>query len=128
MAEVEPDSYEYSLCRSRLKLRINHLPYSPVFYRSIGSLSEYDLGSWLVLEGTIVRLSQRKTLERSKLYRCTNCGFVVRLNSTYHNGYYFVPPAKCTNQTDKPANNGNTFFKRFYPKGGKHSKSKDSKQ
>lgn len=49
IVNVEAGSYEYNLCRSRLKLRIDCLPYSPTIYRSIGSLTEYDLNSWLIL-------------------------------------------------------------------------------
>lgn len=74
-----------------------------------------------------MRLGQRKTLEKSKVYKCTNCGFTTRLTSTYHNGYCFVPPVKCINETDRPNNNGNAYFKRFYPKGGKRPQSKDSR-
>lgn len=124
LAGLETDSYEHNLCRSRLRIRIDCLPYSPKLYRSIGSLSEYDLDSWLIVEGTVVRLSQRKTLEKSKVYKCTHCGFATRLSSTYHNNYTFVLPSKCTNPTDKPNNNGNTYFNKFFHKKGK----KDSKK
>jgi DNA replicative helicase MCM subunit Mcm2 (Cdc46/Mcm family) len=118
-------SYEQSLCRSRLRFIIRCLPFSHKVYKPIGSLSEYDINTWMIIEGTVVRMTQRKTLEKSKLFKCTTCGWQVRLTSTYHNSYSFVPPAKCTNRVDKP-NSNNMYTKFFKGKTGKRSVSREN--
>jgi DNA replicative helicase MCM subunit Mcm2 (Cdc46/Mcm family) len=75
-------------------------------------LSEYNLNTWIVIEGTVVRMTQRKTLEKSKLFKYTICGKQVRFTSTYLNNYSFVSQAKYTNRVNKP--NSNNMYTEFF--------------
>lgn len=65
------------------------IPYTSRVYKKFSEINSSDVGQWIVVTGTVIQATSKKTLEKSKIFECTGCGSEHRIRSTYHNGYRF---------------------------------------
>ena len=61
-----------------LTITFTHIPSLPNMYRRLGNFTSKDVGTWVIATGTVVQSTQTKTLEKSKLFACDECGAQFR--------------------------------------------------
>jgi DNA replicative helicase MCM subunit Mcm2 (Cdc46/Mcm family) len=69
-------------------------------------------------------MTQRRTLEKSKMFECQDCGYRVRVTATYHNSHVFEMPPECPNIVEKEKKDS-MLSKLFHRMDKRRSKSKD---
>ena len=50
-----------------------NIPYLKSIYKRFNHLSSKDVGRWVVIVGTVIQITQKKALEKDKLYSCSHC-------------------------------------------------------
>lgn len=45
----------------------------------MGELDVHNLGKIVIIQGTVIRVSKPKTLEKIKKFKCTLCGFEIEV-------------------------------------------------
>ncbi|GLV31794.1 Minichromosome maintenance 2 [Carabus blaptoides fortunei] len=88
----------YSL-KIRVHTRISGLPACPELHRTIFPTS-HDLGSFLQLSGTVVRITTAKMLEYQRQYKCMKCKHITSIEADYEQRYILQPPRNCTSPED----------------------------
>ncbi|KAM4713236.1 DNA helicase MCM9 isoform 2-T2 [Anableps anableps] len=76
--------------------RITGLPVCPELTRHTIPSSK-DVGHFLSVTGTVIRISVAKVLEYERDYMCTKCRHVFQVQADFDQFYTFVPPVGCPN-------------------------------
>lgn len=101
--EIEKKNSEEDLTPKELiSIKLTHIPYSEIFYRS--SISELDINNidkLIIINATVLRVAQRKTLEKQKIYKCAECSFEIMAYSDPQDKNKLMLPVKCTNMLKK---------------------------
>ena len=84
-----------------LSISFTKIPYMSGLYRRIGTFTSADVGKWIIAVGTVVQSTSTKTLEKSKLYSCNECGTTYRRETHFQTHYRFDWPPPCTNLVQK---------------------------
>lgn len=64
-------------------IQVKYIPYTTKIYRSFDQLNSDYIGSWIVITGTVIQATQKKTLDKSKNFACCQCGAFYRVRTTY---------------------------------------------
>ena len=88
------------------------IPFTRRIYKQFSEINSSDVGKWIVLTGTIIQSSNKKTLDKSKIFVCKSCGEQYRIRTTYENNYKFEMPPECTKLVQKEK--ANNFFSKFF--------------
>ncbi|XP_050441975.1 DNA helicase MCM9-like [Adelges cooleyi] len=91
--------------KKRVHTRITALPLCPELHRTIFPRNE-DIGSFLRVNGTVVRTVLPKLLEYKKIYYCTKCKQAFDVKIDYEQFNKLIVPDRCPNPEDCP---GTTF-------------------
>ncbi|GLH03509.1 DNA replication licensing factor Mcm2 [Gryllus bimaculatus] len=84
------------IVKTRIHARVTALPVCPELHRSIFPRND-DIGSFLRLSGTIVRITSAKMLEYRRNYRCTKCKHNFIVKADYEQYYIIQTPNICRN-------------------------------
>ncbi|XP_063233994.1 DNA helicase MCM9-like isoform X2 [Bacillus rossius redtenbacheri] len=76
--------------------RVTGLPTCPELLRTMFPRSE-DLGSFLQVSGTVVRIVTPKILEFRREYVCSKCRRAFQAQANYEQFYVMTPPTSCPN-------------------------------
>ncbi|KAJ4431896.1 hypothetical protein ANN_20502, partial [Periplaneta americana] len=76
--------------------RMTALPVCPELHRTIFPRNE-DLGSFLRVSGTVVRITTTKMLEFQRIYVCSKCKYTETVKADYEQYYTISSPSKCSN-------------------------------
>ncbi len=96
-----------------ISIPLQSIPLFPDIYRqSISHLEVRDLDRMVVINATVIRVANRKSLEKAKTYQCSSCGFQVRGFADYVNMNKIQIPPRCTNRVVKQKKS-NPIFEAF---------------
>ncbi|KRX00910.1 P-loop containing nucleoside triphosphate hydrolase [Pseudocohnilembus persalinus] len=85
-----------------IQIKFFHVPFTNNIYKhNLSDLDTFDLDKIVLLSGTVIRISQMKTLEKQKTYRCTSCAYEYILTAEHENFNQFQLPLKCKNSVQK---------------------------
>ncbi|XP_037296917.1 DNA helicase MCM9 [Manduca sexta] len=76
------------------------LPVCPELHRTIFP-KNVDLGCFLKVTGTVVRVTQSKMLEYQRKYVCMKCKYENCVEAEFKNRYILKAPSKCGNENPK---------------------------
>lgn len=65
------------------------IPYTEKIYKTFAQLNSDIIGNWIVITGTVIQALQKKALDKSKLFACTECRTTYRVRTSYENSYKF---------------------------------------
>ena len=83
-------------------VRLEYIPlFSEIYRQSISNLEVKDVDKFVVVNATVIRVANRKTSERSKLFQCTSCGFQVKGFADHADMNKIKLPPRCTNLVSK---------------------------
>lgn len=54
-------------------VQIKSIPYLPSIYKEVKQITSDDIGQWIILTGTIIQCTQKKTIQKNKLFTCDKC-------------------------------------------------------
>ncbi|XP_048477653.1 DNA helicase MCM9 [Plutella xylostella] len=93
---------EMSHCTVKLNIqaRFFGLPVCPELHRTIFP-KNVDLGCFLKVTGTIVRVTQAKMLEYKRTYVCVKCKHKNIIEADFDHRYVLKAPTKCVNEEKK---------------------------
>mgnify|MGYP002620520764 FL=1 len=93
-----------------ITVRFEGVPLFPEIYRgSISSLDVTDIDKFIVVNATVIRVANRKSLEKSKLFQCMSCHHVIKCYADHVNMNKIDVPPKCPNIVMKQKK-GNPFW------------------
>jgi len=96
-----------------ISIPLESIPLFPDIYRqSISLLEVRDLDRMVVINATVIRVANRKSLEKAKTFQCSSCGFQVRGFADYVNMNKIQIPPRCTNRVVKQKKS-NPIFEAF---------------
>ena len=72
-----------------MSIQVRYIPYNEKIYKSFDQLNSDYVGNWVVITGTVIQSIQKKTLDKSKLFKCCQCEATYRVRSSFHNSYRF---------------------------------------
>ncbi|KAJ9599686.1 hypothetical protein L9F63_026465 [Diploptera punctata] len=84
--------------------RMTALPVCPELHRTIFPRNE-DVGSFLRVSGTVVRITASKMLEFQRDYICSKCKYKQNVKADYEQYYVIVNPTHCSNPDGCPGTN-----------------------
>ncbi|CAB3250809.1 unnamed protein product [Arctia plantaginis] len=87
---------QYSFIKRNVHARFFGLPVCPELHRTIFP-KNVDLGCFLKVTGTVVRVTQSKMLEYHRKYVCVKCNYENCQEAQFENRYILKPPSKCGN-------------------------------
>ncbi|RVE53562.1 hypothetical protein evm_001703 [Chilo suppressalis] len=100
---LEQDIYKEKLSelqnyclKIKVQARFFGLPVCPELQRTIFP-KNIDLGCFLKVTGTVVRVTQAKMLEYKRKYICMKCKFENDVKADFENRYILKAPPKCAN-------------------------------
>lgn len=95
--------------KKNVHARIFGLPVCPELHRTIFP-KNVDLGCFLKVTGTIVRVTQAKMLEYQRKYVCVKCKFENCVQAEFEHRYVLKAPSRCgNNQVNKARCTSSTF-------------------
>ncbi|XP_021189530.3 DNA helicase MCM9 [Helicoverpa armigera] len=97
---------DYCFLKRNIHARFFGLPVCPELHRTVFP-KNLDLGCFLKVTGTVVRVTQSKMLEYQRKYVCVKCKFENCVEAEFENRYILKAPSKCGN--DVKACRSNTF-------------------
>ena len=65
------------------------IPFTKNIYKKFSEINSDHIGSWVILTGTVIQCTEKKTLEKLKSFACTVCGKSYERRNTYQNEYNF---------------------------------------
>ncbi|CAH0553371.1 unnamed protein product [Brassicogethes aeneus] len=80
----------------KIYCRLHSLPICPELVRTTFPNNE-DVGKFLEISGTVVRITAPKLLEFERQYICTKCKYSFSVKANYAQKNLIVPPKKCVN-------------------------------
>ena len=83
---------------------------------SISNLEVYDIDKFVIVNATVIRVANKKALEKSKLFRCSACQNAIIIYADVYNMNKIQLPPKCMNYLEKKIKP--SFFTNFFPKKG----------
>lgn len=100
---LEGDKYKinlgklkYCFLKHNVHARFFGLPVCPELHRTILP-KNVDLGCFLKVTGTVVRVTQSKMLEYQRKYVCVKCKYENIIEAEFEHRYILKPPSKCGN-------------------------------
>ncbi|XP_028170635.1 DNA helicase MCM9-like isoform X2 [Ostrinia furnacalis] len=101
---LEQDEYKQQVVKLNFKslkknvhARFFGLPVCPELHRTVFP-KNIDLGCFLKVTGTVVRVTQAKMLEYQRKYVCMKCKYENEVEADFENRYILKAPAKCGNE------------------------------
>lgn len=82
--------------KSKVHVRVTALPSSPEIHRTVFPRND-DVGSFLKISGTVVKMTAPKLLEYQRKYVCSKCHNTVTIVADYSFHYTINPPSSCSN-------------------------------
>ncbi|CAG5046497.1 unnamed protein product [Parnassius apollo] len=86
----------YSSLKRNVHARFFGLPVCPELHRTIFP-KNMDMGCFLKVSGTVVRVTQTKMLEYQRKYVCMKCKYENCVEADFENRYILKAPSKCGN-------------------------------
>lgn len=91
-------------------------------------LDSADINKLITVNGTVIRTSSRKVLQKKKQFKCSMCGYLYTINAEHENyGVFVTTTLKCT-QLVMAEKKSNPLFdmvlgmkKGFQPKGNNYN-------
>lgn len=108
------------------QIQVKYIPYTQKIYKTFSQLNSDHIGNWVVITGTVIQAMQKKTLDKSKLFACCQCGTTYRVRTTYENSYRFEMPMSCTKLVEKEKNK--SFIAQLYSNLNKRKNQKQQKE
>ncbi|XP_060074064.1 DNA helicase MCM9-like [Ylistrum balloti] len=96
LMEKHPEKHQMSL-KKNVHGRVMSLPVCPELTRTTLPRTS-DVGSFLSVNGTVIRTTVMKMLEFEKDYICTKCRSVISVRADFEQFYAVSKPSKCTNE------------------------------
>ncbi|XP_022825987.1 DNA helicase MCM9-like [Spodoptera litura] len=87
---------DYCYLKRNIHARFFGLPVCPELHRTVFP-KNVDLGCFLKVTGTVVRVTQSKMLEYQRKYVCMKCKYENCVEAEFENRYILRPPSKCGN-------------------------------
>nr|XP_032515773.1 LOW QUALITY PROTEIN: DNA helicase MCM9-like [Danaus plexippus plexippus] len=87
---------QFKYLKRNVHARFFGLPVCPELHRTIFP-KNVDLGCFLKVSGTVVRVTQSKMLEYQRKYVCMKCKFENTIEADFENRYILRAPTKCGN-------------------------------
>lgn len=84
------------ILKSRVHARLTALPVCPELHRAIFPRND-DVGSFLRVSGTVVRITAAKMLEHQRDFVCAKCKHAFTIKAEYELYYCFSPTTHCPN-------------------------------
>ncbi|KAL0832169.1 hypothetical protein ABMA28_001626 [Loxostege sticticalis] len=101
---LEQDDYKYQVeklsyksLKKNVHARFFGLPVCPELHRTVFP-KNVDLGCFLKVTGTVVRVTQSKMLEYKRKYICVKCKYENEMEADFENRYILKAPGKCRNE------------------------------
>ena len=102
----------------------------------MSELEVHNLNRIVIIEGTVIRVSKPKSLEKTKKFKCMQCGNEIDVYAEHENFGQFTLPYKCKNSTLKPKKENPFFAQKFFFKNkqnatndqAQHQQAKDKKK
>ena len=105
--DLEIDNY---VVKESICVRFEGIPLFPEIYKhSISSLDVKDLDRFIVVNATVIRVANRKSSEKSKIFRCIACGYQTKCYADHANMNKIQTLPRCPNRVTKQKK-GNPFF------------------
>lgn len=82
--------------KSKIHVRITALPSYSELHRTVFPRND-DIGNFLKVSGTLVKVTAPKLLEYQRDFTCSKCHNVVTVIADYELHYTITPPTKCDN-------------------------------
>ncbi len=109
-SELSQPSTTKMTIKELVNIRFEAIPLFPEIYKSsISSLDVVDLDKFIVVNATVIRVANRKSSEKSKLFQCMNCQHVIKCYADHVNMNKIDVPPKCPNIVVKQKK-GNPFW------------------
>ncbi|KAJ0177859.1 hypothetical protein K1T71_006732 [Dendrolimus kikuchii] len=89
-------SLEYYYLKKNVHARFFGLPVCPELHRTVFP-KNVDLGCFLKVTGTVVRVTQSKMLEYQRKYICMKCKYESIIEAEFEHRYILKAPIKCGN-------------------------------
>ncbi|XP_045535484.1 DNA helicase MCM9 [Papilio machaon] len=86
----------YKFLKRNVQARFFGLPVCPELHRTVFP-KNVDMGCFLKVSGTVVRVTQTKMLEYQRKYVCMKCKFENCVEADFENRYILRGPSKCGN-------------------------------
>ncbi|CAH2266102.1 jg11106 [Pararge aegeria aegeria] len=86
----------FKYLKRNVHARFFGLPVCPELHRTVFP-KNVDLGCFLKVTGTVVRVTQAKMLEYQRKYVCMKCKFENSVEADFENRYILKAPSKCWN-------------------------------
>ncbi|CAK1579457.1 unnamed protein product [Parnassius mnemosyne] len=86
----------YSSLKRNVHARFFGLPVCPELHRTVFP-KNVDMGCFLKVSGTVVRVTQTKMLEYQRKYVCMKCKYENCVEADFENRYILKAPSKCGN-------------------------------
>ncbi|XP_023933953.2 DNA helicase MCM9 [Bicyclus anynana] len=90
------DKLNFKYLKRNVQARIYGLPVCPELHRTVFP-KNVDIGCFLKVTGTVVRVTQTKMLEYQRKYICMKCKFENLVEADFENRYILKAPTKCLN-------------------------------
>nr|XP_034828830.1 DNA helicase MCM9 [Maniola hyperantus] len=90
------DKLSFKYLKRNVHARFFGLPVCPELHRTVFP-KNIDLGCFLKVTGTTVRVTQAKMLEYQRKYICMKCKFENTIEANFENRYIIKAPTKCWN-------------------------------
>ncbi|KAM3967013.1 LOW QUALITY PROTEIN: uncharacterized protein ACR2FA_011898 [Aphomia sociella] len=87
---------DYYYLKRNVHARFYGLPVCPELHRTVFP-KNVDLGCFLKVTGTVVRVTQSKMLEYQRKYVCMKCKFENNVEAEFEHRYILKAPSKCGN-------------------------------
>ncbi|CAH2085422.1 unnamed protein product [Euphydryas editha] len=87
---------QFRYLKRNVRARFFGLPVCPELHRTIFP-KNVDLGCFLKVTGTVVRVTQSKMLEYQRKYVCMKCKYENSVEADFENRYILRAPSKCGN-------------------------------
>ncbi|XP_022123387.2 DNA helicase MCM9 [Pieris rapae] len=94
--KVLVNKLDHCCLKKNVHARFFGLPVCPELHRTVFP-KNVDLGCFLKVNGTVVRVTQAKMLEYQRKYVCVKCKYENILEADFENRYILKAPTKCGN-------------------------------
>lgn len=87
----EKGSREGTTIKTKLSVRVKGVP----LFSGNSFPCNNDIGFFVKINGTLIKVGSPKVLEHQRQYLCANCEHVQTVKATYEKLYLIIPPATC---------------------------------
>lgn len=94
------EKLSYKSLKKNVHARFFGLPVCPELHRTIFP-KNVDLGCFLKVTGTVVRVTQAKMLEYHRKYICLKCKYENFVEADFEHRYVLKAPSKCSNPVER---------------------------